>query len=252
MGPTKQHQQQMNMVQVFAALALFVISYATASELVISSPSSDSVQYVGVPFSVVVNIPQGSSTTQFNATFTDAFQNTYSINFLPVNTDNSVSLDTVDGLIGSVSMVVTPVDGSYVASSPLLFILYSSLSIPVLASSITYGSPVVLNVATSSPYSVQYTASFACPTGSYQITGLTTGKSYSIVPAGIYGQVVITVTATNTSPATSILTINKPSSNIPPAFIPGRLPYYPSVYANMKDGKDLEIVSVEYLTSAPM
>ena len=183
--------------------------------MVITSPIADSVQYVGVPFDVTVSAPIGGLTTQFNVIFTDAFGSSYSINNLPVNTINPVTLATTNGLIGSVSMVATSVEVPTLVSSPLLFILYSTLSITALASSITYGQPLVLNVATSSPYPVQYTASFACSSGSYQITGLITGKPYSIVPAGIYGQVVITVSATNTSPATSALSINKPSSNIP-------------------------------------
>jgi len=249
---TNQQQQEMNFVQVFSTLALLAISCVTASGLEITSPIADSVQYVGVPFNLTVGAPSGGPTYFFNATFTDATGFSYSIDNLPVNTDNVVSLDKIDGLIGSISLVVTSVEEPAVVSSPILFILYSALSIPVLVSSITYGQPLILNVATSSPYPVQYTASFACSSGSYQITGLTTGKPYSIVPAGIYGQVVITVTATNTSPATGSLSIFKPSSNIPPAFIPGRLPFYPSVYAKMKDGKDLEIVSVEYLKSAPI
>ena len=227
-------------------------TYISASELVITSPIADSVQYVGVPFNLTVSASPAGQTTQFNATFTDAFGNSYSIDNLPVNMANSVILDKNNGLIGSISLVVTSVEEPGLVSSPLLFILYSTLYFTDLASSITYGQPLVLNIATSSPYPVQYTASFACSSGSYQITGLTTGKPYSIVPAGIYGQVVITVSATNTSPATGKMSIFKPSSNIPPAFIPGRLPFYPSVYANMKNGKDLEIVSVEYLKSAPI
>ena len=157
-------------------LTLLAISYVSASGLVITSPIADSVQYVGVPFDVTVSAPIGGLTTQFNVIFTDAFGSSYSINNLPVNTINPVTLATTNGLIGSVSMVATSVEVPTLVSSPLLFILYSTLSITALASSITYGQPLVLNVATSSPYPVQYTASFACSSGSYQMTGLTTGK----------------------------------------------------------------------------
>lgn len=72
------------------------------------------------------------------------------------------------------------------------------------------------------------------------MTGLSIAATYSIVPAGIYGQVVITVTAENASPATSSIKINKATANIPVAFIPGRLPNYPSVYTNATDGNNPE------------
>lgn len=133
--------------------------------------------------------------------------------------------------------------------------------------SITYGQPVALNVSilqgiivksldiynsqnllkssnqVNSP--VLYTAYFACPTSSFQITGLSLDTLYSIVPGGVYGQVVITVTAENLNPATMAITITKPTANIPPAFVLGRMPYYPSVYASMKEDNTVEVLSME-------
>ena len=139
---------------------------------------------------------------------------------------------------------------------------------PTSSYSITYGQPVELLVSdgssldkalindhdnllksTNSP-DVLYTAYFSCATSSFQITGLSLGTIYSIVPGGVYGSVVITVTAENYNPATVAISIVKPSANIPPAFIPGRMAYYPSVYATMKEDKTVQIVSMEEFINA--
>ena len=127
-----------------------------------------------------------------------------------------------------------------------------ALSLTNLPSSIVYGQAVNLLVSTNSTSSVQYTASFSCSSGSYQVSGLTTGKTYQLVPAGIYGNTVITVTGSNIMPGTGSIIINKFGGNIPPAFIPGRMTYYTSVYANMKDGKDLEIISSQLSEEAKL
>lgn len=58
----------------------------------------------------------------------------------------------------------------------------------------------------------------------------------------------LTVTATKANTATKSFIINKPGANISPAFVPGHLPLYPSVYANMKR-QTLEILEVKYSES---
>ena len=143
-------------------------------------------------------------------------------------------------IYGSCVFSLGDVDNYYTESTVDISIL------PVLTiaphSSIAYGQAVTLLVTTNGQSSVQYTASFSCSTGSYQVTGLTTGVTYKLVPAGIYGNTVITVTAANTMPGTLSININKYATNSPPAFIPGRLANYPSVYVNLKDVKDVKIV----------
>ena len=175
----------------------------------------------------------------------------------PENQDNFMVTLTCGSLNPVTQVITTNIDGQnfiipddYYGGGCVFAITYpimalNSPSINVLSfltvtapSSITYGQSLSLKVETSGPQ-VEYTVSFACPTGSYQVTGLTTGDTYNIVPAGIYGQAVITVTATSNSPVTFSLNILKAAGNIPPAFIPGHLPNFPSVYDNVTDGNHL-------------
>ena len=116
-----------------------------------------------------------------------------------------------------------------------------SLYFESLPDRIIFGQAVNLLVNTNGLSSVMYTASFSCSTGSYQVSGLTTGMTYQLVPAGIYGNAVITVTAPNTQPGTAFINIEKYGANIPPAFIPAQMAYSPSVYSNGEE--DLEIFS---------
>ncbi len=158
------------------------------------------------------------------------------------------------------SVISTGYDSTNTVAVILSTLPSLSVTTPSNTTSVPYGQPVSLLVNTnqqditkrlfSTLGQSQYTASFSCTTGTYQITGLITGVTYNIVPAGIYGNVVLTVTAINTNPSTLTFFIDNPSANIPPAFSPGRLPHYPTVYANMKNGKTLEILEVKYSESA--
>lgn len=231
----------MNLSQIFVALAIYAFSYISASTLVFDPVPSTS-QVIGNTISLTVS--SGATPTTYNAVFTDNFGNTFTAPGLDTNV---AELVTPVGVSGTVTLIAQAIDTSYTNSDPLTL----TFSLPVLSivtiDDLVYGQAVPLQVNTESTTAVQYTASFTCTSGSYQITGLTTGVLYDLVPAGIYGEVVITVTATNTSPATASFSIEKPSNNIPPNYTPAHQRYLPSVYANMRDGRVLEIVEVKYL-----
>jgi hypothetical protein len=195
-----------------------------------------------------------AGTTKFNAIFTDPFNHKYVFSGLNVESPNLV---TLTGMVGSYSVHAEAFDGSATISDSITFTLtLPSLSFTSPASSgtvpkISYGEPVLLNVATNGASSAQYTAIFTCAAGYFQITGLNTGKAYSIVPAGIYGNAIITVTAIDSRPATLSITITRSSANQPPIFIRGNPSFLPSIYANMQEDGNLEVLSVEYLNSLP-
>lgn len=115
---------------------------------------------------------------------------------------------------------------------------------PDQSTSITYGQAVTFLVNTNDPAGIKYTATFSCTTGSYQITGLNAGVTYKLALSGIYGNIVVTVTATNHRPTTSFFTIKMPSANIPPGFIPSRSLFNQFVFANMKDDNIIEIIGI--------
>lgn len=233
----------MNFSRVIAAFALCVISYVIASPVpltISSGPSSP--QVVGVAFSVLVE-PDG---TFYNAFFSDSFGNTFNATNLPTNSSESI---TPVGLFGPVTWYAQAVSPAFLDSAPATFTMnLPSLSINSFADLI-YGQAVPLVVTTNGASNVQYTASFSCTSGSYQVTGLTTGIQYNIVPGGVYGEVVVTVTATNANPATLAFTLFKPSNNIPAHFENAHQRYYPSIYANMKEGKELEVIEIKNLES---
>ena len=196
-------------------------------------PSTTGIYLVNTPIEVLLSA--AALDNNYPVTVTQAC-GTNSRNYTNVAVGTNFTAIIPSNFIGSCTFSSSS-NQIYDAASPSVTIkIYVSHILTVNApASITYGQSLSLKVDTSGPQ-VEYTASFACTTGSYQITGLTTGLTYDIVPAGIYGQVVITVTAMNNSPVTFSLNILKAAGNIPPAFIPGRLPNYPSVYLNVTDG----------------
>lgn len=244
-GAVLRTTQQMNFNQIFAALALCAISLISASPVPLTFTTSPSAttQVQGVSF--IVNV--SNVTTSYNAYFTDAFGNNFNASGLTPDIDHSI---TPVGLYGAVTLIAEPVDTTnYSNSAPVFFTInLPSLFISSFADLI-YGQAVPLTVSTNGPANIKYTAYFACTSGSYQVTGLTTGVSYSIVPGGVYGETVITVTAENSNPGTFAFSLFKPSNNIPAQFINAHQRYYPSVYANMKDGGQLEILEVKLLDS---
>jgi hypothetical protein len=243
----------MNFAQVIITFALCAISFVSAS-LTITGPTSGSSKIVGVAFDVTASVADGTSTTKFNAIFTDSFNHKYVFSELTVGSSNSV---TLTGMVGSYSVYAEAFDGTASASASITFTLtLPSLSFtspvaisPATVPKINYGEPVPLKVATNGAFAVQYTAIFTCAAGYFQITGLNTGTEYSIVPAGIYGNAIISVTAIDSRPAMLHITITRSSANQPPSFIPGNPSFYPSIYANMQEDGNLEVLSVEYLNS---
>ena len=151
----------------------------------------------------------------------------------------SINIAPNDLLIGSEYLLQLDPNGYFdgATSSPIKAAIIQILTVTQPAS-VIFGQAVSLKVDTDGPFQVQYTASFACTTGSFQMTGLKTGVTYKIVPSGIYGNAVVTATATNAVPDMKSFNIFKPTENIPAAFIPGRLPYYPSIYSSNMTGEN--------------
>lgn len=244
----------MNIIKVIVAFVIFTMANASNPQLVLTVAKPSYAYGDDISFTVTVS---GNTDAQYTVNFVDQYGNSASFT-APVDTStDAVTRTPPTSLYGTVKMTAIALDpDSFQDSDPVYFVIYTSMifNSPVAAAEINYGNPVTLNVSISGPSqsATKYTATFTCPTGVFIITGLNIDQSYNIVPGGIYGSVIITVTAENTSLATIEISINKPMANIPPAFVPGRMPYYPSVHANMKEDGNLDIVSVEYLTSPPI
>lgn len=107
-------------------------------------------------------------------------------------------------------------------------LMITVLELPVLTikipKSVMFGWPVPVRVDTSGPTPLLYDLKFSCHYGKHEWERLTTGRTYEIVPPGIYGQVDVIATAKDAVPAKATLTIVRIANNNPPEYKPSRLP----------------------------
>jgi len=108
----------------------------------------------------------------------------------------------------------------------LVFKFINTLSIisPTVDSSIPFGRTIPVLVDNSDgDISTYYTATFSSSSGTFLINGLVQGITYNLVPAGIYGNTTLVVTATGGTTALVSFQIINYNANIVPIFIPSRL-----------------------------
>lgn len=102
---------------------------------------------------------------------------------------------------------------------PLFSIFVNSLTInsPIDGSTYIFGTAIPVNVMNSGEDTAStYTATFVCSAGTYQVTGLTIGKTYMLIPAGLHGLTNLVVTAAAGITAVATIDINGPVCPTPP------------------------------------
>lgn len=219
------------------------ITVLQPSTLSISLPTTSSYHPAGYPTQTLV-IMDSLPAFQYGITAELLCDSSTLPASVPLTTGITENTTFPYNLYGSCTISVSNLPSPLTSPQPVSFFITPSLVFGSLLSStsLTYGQAVTLLVESSDPSGAQYTASFSCFSGIFQVTGLNTGVSYKLVPAGIYGNVVVTVTATNLNSATMSFSIVKPEANIPPSSRNARSPYYTFVYAHMKDGNELVII----------
>ena len=76
------------------------------------------------------------------------------------------------------------------------FVKSMNIVSPPDGSIFVFGTPIPINVINSDTDTATfYTATFSCAAGTYQITGLSLGVTYKIIPAGLHGLANLIITA---------------------------------------------------------
>ena len=102
------------------------------------------------------------------------------------------------------------------------FVKSMNIVSPSEGSIFVFGTPIPVNVINSDTDTATfYTATFACAAGTYQITGLSLGVTYKIIPAGLHGLANLIITAAGGTTAVINIQITGP---VPPT--PSPSPIY--------------------------
>lgn len=116
----------------------------------------------------------------------------------------------------------------------LLFTIFTELvkSMTIVSpsdgSTFTFGTPIPVNVINSqTDTATVYTASFVCAAGTYQVTGLALGTTYTLIPAALHGLANVIITAAGGTTAVANIQITGP---VPPT--PGPSPIYTPTNCN--------------------
>lgn len=108
------------------------------------------------------------------------------------------------------------------------FVKSMTIVSPSDGSSFTFGTPIPVNVINSpTDTATVYTASFVCAAGTYQVTGLALGTTYTLIPAALHGLANVIITAAGGTTAVTNIQISGP---VPPT--PGPTPIYTPTNCN--------------------
>lgn len=92
---------------------------------------------------------------------------------------------------------------------------------PIVDLKIPFGTPIPVLVENAvGDLGETYTASFSSAGGTYLVNGLVQGVTYNLVPAGIYGNTTLVVTATGSMTALVTFNIINYNPNVVPLYIP--------------------------------
>lgn len=121
---------------------------------------------------------------------------------------------------------------------------------PTDGSTFVFGTLIPVNVVNSDiDTATIYTVTFVCSAGTYQVTGLALGTTYTLIPAGLHGLTNLIVTAAGGTTAVTTIQITAPVPPTPcpsPTYAPTA--YYPSNRCPLSANFEIECPRPSYLT----